>query len=151
MCNEFEAQSARLAFEEEFRHIGPDWEPLQSNEPPIRIRPTDKAPIIRLDADNRLRMAEIRWGFVPRTWPGTVKDWLKQLRGNPMTNARAESIAKSSAFGPSYRDRRCLVPAAAYFDTPARREPRSATASPSAASRSSPFPASGTAPRRPMA
>jgi len=116
VCNEYERQIAREAYEREFYRIGPDWEPLQSNEAAIRVRPTDTAQILRIDEDGALRVASARWGFVPRTWPGTVKDWLKQLKGNPMTNARSEGITKSSAFGPSYRDRRCLVPAVAYFE-----------------------------------
>lgn len=116
MCNEYERQIAREAYEREFYRIGPDWEPLQSNEVAIRVRPTDTAQILRVDHDGALRIVDARWGFVPRTWPGTVKDWLKQLKGNPMTNARSEGIGKSSAFAPSYRDRRCLVPAVAYFE-----------------------------------
>jgi putative SOS response-associated peptidase YedK len=116
VCNEYERQIAREAYEEEFRRIGPDWEPLQSNEAAIRVRPTDTAQILRVDQDGVLRVVDARWGFVPHTWPGTVKDWLTQLKGNPMTNARSEGISKSGAFGPSYADRRCLVPAVAYFE-----------------------------------
>jgi len=116
VCNEYERQIAREAYEAEFRHIGPDWDALQSNEPAIRVRPTDTAQILRVDDDGALRVVNARWGFVPRTWPGTVKDWLKQLKGNPMTNARSEGISKSSAFGSSYKHRRCLVPAVAYFE-----------------------------------
>ncbi len=58
----------------------------------------------------------LRWGLITNTWRGTVKAWMTQLRGNPLTNARSEGVASNSAFRETYGARRCLVPATRYYE-----------------------------------
>jgi putative SOS response-associated peptidase YedK len=64
----------------------------------------------------------------PNTWHGPVKAWTAQLRGNPLTNARSETVAATSTFRDAYAARRCLIPATNYFANgrrptrPSRRE-----------------------------
>ncbi len=51
----------------------------------------------------------VRWGLVPQ--------WAKDMRsGPPMINARAESIVSKPAFAESAARRRCLVPAAGWYE-----------------------------------
>jgi len=74
------------------------------------IAPTDPAPIIRTStrtADRVLTVA--RWGLVPA--------WSKDASGAArMINARAETVAESRAFGKSFAERRCLVPADGWYE-----------------------------------
>ena len=50
-----------------------------------------------------------RWGLLP--------PWAKDPRaGSRMINARAETVATSPAFAPSFARRRCLVPADGWFE-----------------------------------
>jgi len=66
----------------------------------------------------------IRWGFIPDNWSDTVTVWQDHQRpkpgerrsANPMTNARSETVSRTSAYRKGYARRRCLVPATHYFD-----------------------------------
>ena len=73
------------------------------------LRPTNSAPIVRLDADGERECALARWGLVPT--------WAKELKfGNRCINARSETVAKLPAFRSAFRKRRCLVPVNAFFE-----------------------------------
>jgi len=72
-------------------------------------RPTDRAPIVRLDADGTRECVLARWGLVP--------GWAPDLKfGTRCINARAETVATLPAFRNAYRRRRCLVPVNAFFE-----------------------------------
>jgi len=84
-------------------------------EPREHIRPTDIAPIIRpLDPAHPrqgVELVEARWWLIPFFHRKAIKDW------KPMcTNARAESLATTSAFRGPFQRRRCLVPATHFFE-----------------------------------
>jgi putative SOS response-associated peptidase YedK len=74
------------------------------------LAPTDPAPIVRVSASAGGRvLSTARWGLVP--------PWAADLRGGArMINARAETVATSSAFAPSFARRRCLVPADGWYE-----------------------------------
>ena len=55
------------------------------------------------------RLGSLRWGLVP-FWADDPKI------GNRMINARAETLATSSAFKRSFARRRCLVPADGFYE-----------------------------------
>jgi putative SOS response-associated peptidase YedK len=78
--------------------------------PDYNIAPTDPAPIIRTSARVGGRVLTVaRWGLVP--------PWARDASGAArMINARAESVADSRAFGRSYAQRRCLVPADGWYE-----------------------------------
>jgi putative SOS response-associated peptidase YedK len=52
----------------------------------------------------------VRWGLAPNTWHGPVKASMAQLVGNPLTNAKSETVATTSTFRDAYAARRCLAP-----------------------------------------
>src|SRR5688500_11234542 len=74
------------------------------------VAPTDPAPIVRVSQRVGGRVLSMaRWGLVP--------PWAPDLRGGArMINARAETVATSSAFAPSFARRRCLVPADGWYE-----------------------------------
>jgi putative SOS response-associated peptidase YedK len=85
-------------------------DPTGSRAPSWNVAPTDPVPVIRMSATHGARVLDTaRWGLVP--------PWAEDLRGGArMINARAETVAKSPAFAPSFARRRCLVPADGWFE-----------------------------------
>lgn len=72
------------------------------------VRPTDRAPIIRIDEGRRLALPA-RWGLIPA--------WSRDARIAQHTfNARAETLAEKPSFRAAFKRRRCLVPASAFFE-----------------------------------
>lgn len=117
MCNRYGYNHPLMRLVEEFSIVGPiRWDGLQPNAPLDQIRPTDRAPVVRQAGGGELALDMLRWGLVPNTWRGPLKAWTAQLRGNPLTNARAETVATTSTFRDAYAARRCLVPATNYFE-----------------------------------
>lgn len=78
--------------------------------PDYNLAPTDPAPIVRVDERRVLSVA--RWGLLP--------PWADSPRaGARMINARAETVATARAYSPSFKTKRCLVPADGWFEWPA--------------------------------
>jgi len=80
--------------------LGPSW----------NVAPTDPVPVVRVSQSHDARVLDTaRWGLVP--------PWSTDTRGAArMINARAETVATSPAFAPSFARRRCLVPADGWFE-----------------------------------
>ena len=79
--------------------------------PDYNVAPTDPVPMVRIvrSARGGRVLASARWGLVPR--------WATDTRGAArMINARAETVATSPAFAPSFARRRCLVPADGWYE-----------------------------------
>jgi putative SOS response-associated peptidase YedK len=84
--------------------------PLPNLQPTWNMAPTKDAPVVRRDRDTGARHLDVlKWGLVPYF----TKD-LKQAR-KPI-NARSETVATSGMFREAFGRRRCLVPAAAYYE-----------------------------------
>ncbi|HEY3798374.1 MAG TPA: SOS response-associated peptidase [Caulobacteraceae bacterium] len=124
MCNRYGYNNPYRRLVEEFSDLGAiRWDGHEPNAPRIDIRPTDKARVIRAATDG-LELVDIRWGYIPSNWSDTVAAWQEHQRpkpgerrsANPMTNARSESISKTTAYRDDYAHRRCLVPASSYFE-----------------------------------
>jgi putative SOS response-associated peptidase YedK len=85
------------------------------------VAPTDPVPIVRLSRSRAMRVLSVaRWGLVPA--------WAKDTRGAAkMINARAETVATSTAYARSFALRRCLVPADGWYEwvrsTSGRKQP----------------------------
>lgn len=93
----FRAQpSPRLT--ERLGNLGPRW----------NVCPTTDIPVVLAHDGERL-LAPLRWGFIPR--------WYKTPTGGPLLiNARSETIAEKPAFRSACRERRCLIPAAGFYE-----------------------------------
>ena len=81
------------------------------------VPPTEmvRAVLVR---DGERRLGAFRWGFAP-FWTdanaGPARSWI---------NARSETAAMSPAFGPALRSRRCVIPAAAFYEWDRAATPR---------------------------
>ena len=84
--------------------------PLPNLEPTWNMAPTMDAPVVGLHRESGERHLDVlKWGLVPYF----TKD-LKKAR-KPI-NARSETIARSGMFRAAFAERRCLVPAPAYYE-----------------------------------
>jgi putative SOS response-associated peptidase YedK len=94
--------------------------PPPNLRPTWNMAPTMDAPVVRLARETSERHLDVlKWGLVPYF----TKD-LKKAR-KPI-NARCETVATSGMFREAFAKRRCLVPAAAYYewlDGPSRKVP----------------------------
>lgn len=79
-------------------------------DPSWNVAPTDPVPVVRVSERQGGRVLDrAKWGLVP--------SWSDDPRaGSRMINARAETVATSPAFAPSFARRRCLVPADGWFE-----------------------------------
>lgn len=74
------------------------------------IAPTQSIAIVRLPASvEPRRLAFLRWGLIP-SW--SLDPW----RRRPLINARSESAAGRSSFRDAFEQRRCLIPADAFYE-----------------------------------
>ncbi len=77
--------------------------------PTWNMAPTMDAPVVRRHPGGERHLDVLKWGLVPYFTKG-----LKQAR-KPI-NARSETVATSGMFRAAFAERRCLVPAAAYYE-----------------------------------
>jgi len=93
-------------------------------EPRFNIAPTQDVAVVRAPAGLRehpglhlappgspvpREIATMRWGLIPR--------WAREIgSGQPLINARSETVAEKPSFRDSYRERRCLVVADGFYE-----------------------------------
>lgn len=100
LCKRFNAHpSASLA---ELQQAGdyPSRYNLSANQPVL---------VITLGPDGKRELTPMVWGLVPAIG-GDPK------AGTRLINARAETIAKLATVSPAFHQRRCLIPASAYYE-----------------------------------
>ena len=73
------------------------------------IAPTQDIGVVCVDEDGTRRFRMMRWGLLPPF----ARD---PKAGPPMINARAEGVAKNSAYKRAFAERRCLVPADGFYE-----------------------------------
>ena len=83
---------------------------LPNVRPSWNLAPTMDSPVVRLHPETRARHVDmLRWGLVPFATTD-----LKAAR-KPI-NARAETVKTSPMFRVAFAKRRCIVPAAAFYE-----------------------------------
>ena len=76
--------------------------------PNYNVCPTTQIHVVRTGEGGRALVA-MRWGLVPR--------WCKAPADGPLLiNARSETIAEKPAFREACRERRCIIPAAGFYE-----------------------------------
>lgn len=108
MCSRYSFTSPAEAVRQFFDLMGPvswNFEPLPD------IRPTDRAPIVRLNDKGERELVALRWWLVPR--------WAKEVNQKyTMFNAAAETLSERASFREPFKTQRCLVPANGFFEWP---------------------------------
>lgn len=105
MCGRFVVSSPPRALAAEF---DVDEVAVAEREPDYNITPRAEVPIVAHRRARRV-LTSARWGLVP-SWaraPGM---------GDRLINARAETIASSSAYSAAFRRRRCVIPADGFYE-----------------------------------
>lgn len=105
MCGRFNRHHSAAEIGERF-----EVEPLAAaGEAEYNIAPTAPVPVII--RDDRRRMISCRWGLIPH--------WAKDPAiASRLINARAETLEEKPSFREALRLRRCLVPAAGFYEWP---------------------------------
>lgn len=76
--------------------------------PNYNVCPTNRIAVVTSAEGSRL-YRPMRWGLIP--------PWYKAPNGGPLLiNARSETVAEKPAFRTAVRERRCLVPAAGFYE-----------------------------------
>lgn len=73
------------------------------------LAPTEQVPVLFKQGDGDWDVQDMRWWLVPSWADGPANKYT-------MFNARSETLAKSRAFREPFRHRRCVVPAAGYYE-----------------------------------
>ena len=106
MTQQTDPAEVAQAFVAEIREV--DTASLRDLGPRYNVAPTQPLIVVTQREDGRY-VERHRWGLVP--------PWAKSVSvGSRMINARAETIASSSAFRPSFLRRRCIVPADGFYE-----------------------------------
>jgi len=116
MCNLY----ANIATAEAMRRlfqVSADLDRLGNAEPRPAIFPKGLAPVVRLDADGKRELIEMRWGFLT---PQVSKKPGKPIKPAAWNNARDDKLRKSALWRGSFEDRRCLVPVTSFNETKGR-------------------------------
>ncbi len=84
-----------------------DVSSLESN---YNIAPSQPvASVVQLEDSSERILKMFRWGLIPH--------WAKDSAiGNRMINARSETVAEKPAFRSAYKSKRCLIPAAGFYE-----------------------------------
>jgi len=103
MCGRYALTSPPAVLAERFHLL---WTP--EVEPHYNIAPGQAIPVVRETGRGR-ELALLRWGLIP--------SWAKEASiGMRLINARGETLADKPAFRSAYRQRRCLIPADAFYE-----------------------------------
>ncbi len=89
----------------------------QSLAPCFNIAPSMRPAVVFNEAGSTL-LGAMQWGFVPQ-WAKS----LDALKSKPI-NARSETADTSGMFRDSFRSRRCLVPATAFYEWQGSKPPK---------------------------
>lgn len=76
--------------------------------PNYNVCPATRIHVVASDGKQR-QLTAMRWGFVPH-W------YQRETAGPLLINARAETLAQKPAFAEACRSRRCLIPAAGFYE-----------------------------------
>jgi putative SOS response-associated peptidase YedK len=78
-------------------------------KPRFNIAPTQDVPVVRIGLDGEREIVSMHWGLIP--------SWAKDRTvGYKLINARSESADSKPAFRMAFRARRCVIPAAGFYE-----------------------------------
>jgi len=78
-------------------------------DPRYNMAPSQRAPVIREQADGLRQAVMMRWGLIP-SWAKDAAIAYKTI------NARAETVATAASYRAAFKTRRCIVPATGFYE-----------------------------------
>jgi putative SOS response-associated peptidase YedK len=112
MCGRFTLRTPLTVLIEHFDLDARGDRQLPLFEPRYNIAPTQEILVVRNDAaDGRRRADMMRWGLLPSWSTGP-----KAGSGPPMINARSDTLAEKPMFRSAVRRRRCLIPVDGFYE-----------------------------------
>lgn len=107
MCGRFTIQYSWAEYYEALNLI--PAEAKGRNDPPrYNVCPTQDIGFVYSE-DDEVKVKDGRWGLIP--------NWAKEGGKLPlMINARSETVAEKNSFKHSFKSKRCLIPANAYYE-----------------------------------
>ena len=72
------------------------------------MHPASPIAIVSAGHDDARQFALVRWGVVP--------SWAKEMRPQPLINARSETVYEKASFKNAIRRRRCLIPSDGFYE-----------------------------------
>jgi len=111
MCGRYVRDADKQKIAEAFKAHA-DLDSLTVAPQDFNIAPSTFQPIVRKSREDESReLVLMRWGLIP-----FFTKQLSDIKGLSTINARAESIQKSPTWRESFKKRRCLVPATAFYE-----------------------------------
>ncbi len=105
MCGRFLITDPDEALRQLFDYDGPPT----GIGPNYNVAPTNVLPMVRRGTDTPRLLSRGRWGLIP-SW---AKD---EAIGSKLINARSETLLEKPSFRSAFRHRRCLIPAAGFYE-----------------------------------
>ena len=104
MCGRFTQMCSWPEIHEILDLSGEVW-----NVPPnFNVTPTQEVAVVRETSSGR-RLNPLRWGLIPF--------WARDPAiGNRLINARSETASETPSFGAAFKYRRCVIPAAGFYE-----------------------------------
>jgi putative SOS response-associated peptidase YedK len=81
---------------------------LQLPPPNFNVAPTQEVIAVRTTEDGPREVVSLRWGLIP--------NWSEEPPKSPLINARAERVATAPSYRSAFKQRRCIVPATAFYE-----------------------------------
>ncbi len=110
MCGRYTLTASECNLQERFV-VNSDGIAAEIKLPRYNAAPGQNLPIVSVDPDGNRRLIAARWGF-----PSPIRS--ATVTGQPLINARAETVADKPAFRTAFQSRRCLVPADGFYEWP---------------------------------
>jgi putative SOS response-associated peptidase YedK len=115
MCGRFSQSERPERLAEMFgAELDPDLDLAALDTGKYNTAPTDSIRIV-VEHDGRRLLTAAEWGFRP-FWLDRPTGARNNRRHAGWINAKAETAFESNAFGPALRNRRCVIPADAFYE-----------------------------------
>jgi len=110
MCGRFAIEDKKDSLPKRFNVMKNSWYKASAYGSSYNIAPGFIVPVVtKNNQENYNELELMRWGLVPF--------WAKDPNiGFKLINARSDSLAQKASFRESFKKRRCLIPASAFYE-----------------------------------
>ncbi len=114
MCHRYHIQTTRIdiATALGMKLLGdPEW---SQND----LYPLNNVPVVIANGDDELLLQTMQWGLLPSWWKPSEKHKKPSSFQRMTFNARSETIDSKPSYRDAFKQRRCLIPAAEFYEGP---------------------------------